>query len=175
MTFPCNPRIIAAMSGLSLRDADRVTDADAIWAILEPVFRRGETYGVDVDISRGAALAYWFEHRRIRVAVVRGRVVGTYWLDRNHGGNASHVANCAYAVESESRGGGIGRAMCVDSLDRAREAGFTAMQFNLVVSTNEGAVHLWRSMGFEVVGVVPEGFRHPDLGYVDAFVMHRRL
>ena len=37
------------------------------------------------------------------------------------------------------------------------------------------AVGLWRSLGFEVVGTVPEGFQHPVHGYVGLHVMHRRL
>ena len=51
--------------------------------------------------------------------------------------------------------------------------GYRAMQFNCVVSTNEGAVRLWRDMGFAVVGTVPGAFRHPTRGDVDTYVMHR--
>lgn len=163
------------MFELSIRNARPTDDADAIWDILQPLFRRGETYAVDVDITRDAALAYWFDHRDIRVAVIDDRLVGTYYLDRNYAGNASHVANCGYAVNSDARGAGIGRAMCADSLDRARVVGFTAMQFNLVVSTNSDAIHLWQTMGFQIVGTIPDAFRHPHHGYVDAFVMHRHL
>jgi GNAT superfamily N-acetyltransferase len=163
------------MADTSIRDADVTADADAIWAVLEPIFRRGDTYAIDVDITREDALDFWFGHAEVRVAVVDHRVLGTYYLDRNQAGNGSHVANCGYAVHPEARGLGLGRAMCADSLDRARGAGFTAMQFNFVVSTNLDAIHLWKEMGFEVVGTIPDGFRHPDRGYVDAFVMHRHL
>lgn len=163
------------MPDSTIRAARPSDDVDAIWDILRPVFRRGATYAVDADITRDAALAYWFDHREVRVAVTGDRVVGTYYLHRNHAGNGGHVANCGYAVHPDARGAGIGRAMCADSLDRARGAGFTAMQFNLVVSTNSGAIRLWEVMGFDIVGTIPDGFRHPDHGPVDAFVMHRRL
>jgi hypothetical protein len=49
------------------------------------------------------------------------------------------------------------------------------MQFNCVVSTNERAVKLWRLLGFDVVGTIPQGFEHPVLGFVDTLVMHRTL
>jgi ribosomal protein S18 acetylase RimI-like enzyme len=159
----------------TVRDADPTADADAVWGILEPVFRRGDTYAVDVDVAREDGLAFWFDHARVRVAVADGHVRGTYYLDRNQGGGGSHVANCGYAVHPDARGLGLGRAMCADSLEQARRAGFTAMQFNFVVSTNEDAIRLWEAMGFEVVGTIPGGFTHPERGHVDALVMHRHL
>jgi len=72
-------------------------------------------------------------------------------------------------------GRGVARAMCAHSLDRARERGFRAMQFNFVISTNQRAVRLWQSFGFEIVGRLPGAFQHPTLGYVDAFIMYRDL
>lgn len=158
-----------------VRDAAAASDGEGVWAILEPTFRRGDTYAVDPAITRADALAFWFDHARVRVAVLDGRVVGTYYLGPNQSGPGRHVANCGYAVAVEARGAGVGRLMGRDSLEVAREAGFLAMQFNLVVSTNADAVHLWRSLGFEVVGTVPRGFDHPDHGLVDAHVMHRML
>jgi ribosomal protein S18 acetylase RimI-like enzyme len=53
--------------------------------------------------------------------------------------------------------------------------GFRAMQFNLVVSTNERAVRLWQRLGFATVGTLPGAFRHRELGFVDAFVMFKTL
>jgi ribosomal protein S18 acetylase RimI-like enzyme len=74
-----------------------------------------------------------------------------------------------------AEGQGIARTMCLHSLERAKERGFRAMQFNFVVSTNTRAVELWKRLGFEVVGRLPGAFRHPDLGFVDAYVMYRAL
>lgn len=159
----------------AIRDADLVADGDAVWSVLEPVFRGGDTYAVDPDIGREDALSYWFGHGLVRVAVVDDRVVATYYLGPNHAGGGRHVANCGYAVHPHGRGRGLGRSMCADSLEVARDLGFEAMQFNLVVSTNEAAVHLWRDLGFEIVGTIPEAFDHPQAGLVDAYVMHRSL
>jgi ribosomal protein S18 acetylase RimI-like enzyme len=90
-------------------------------------------------------------------------------------GGGVHVANCGYMTAQHATGRGVARAMCVHSLDIARQRGFRAMQFNFVVSTNERAVRLWTSLGFETVGRLPAAFLHPLLGYVDALVMYRAL
>ena len=93
----------------------------------------------------------------------------------NQPGFGSHVCNAGYMVDPAARGAGVGRALCAHSIEVARGLGYRAMQFNIVVSTNEAAVRLWQSMGFEIVGTLPEAFEHARLGFVDAFVMHRRL
>jgi L-amino acid N-acyltransferase YncA len=160
---------------LQIRTATE-SDRDAIWAIFEPIIRAGETYALPRDSTRDQALAYWFEHAHsVYVAEDDGQVVGTYALRVNRHGGGSHVANCGYLVASGARGRGVGRAMCQDSLRRASAAGFRAMQFNFVVSTNERAVRLWQSCGFEIVGRLPQAFQHPTLGFVDALVMYRSL
>jgi ribosomal protein S18 acetylase RimI-like enzyme len=151
-------------------------DRAAIWNILEPTIRAGATYPLPRDMSQADAFAYWFSpQHEVFVADADGEIVGTYYLKANQQGGGQHVANCGYMTSSTSGGRGIGTAMCRHSLDRARERGFLAMQFNFVVSTNTRAVRLWESMGFEIVGELPEVFRHPEHGLVTAFVMHRRL
>lgn len=151
-------------------------DAESIWAILEPVIRAGETWALDRDMPREAALAYWFApEREAWVAEENGQVIGTYFLRANQAGGGSHVANAGYMTHPAATGRGVARAMCAHSLDRARERGFAAMQFNFVVSVNHRAVRLWQGMGFEIVGRVPGGFRHPELGEVDSLMMYRRL
>jgi ribosomal protein S18 acetylase RimI-like enzyme len=160
---------------LTIRPATRA-DEDAIWAILEPVFRAGDTYTVPRDIPRDEALAYWFrEGNRVWVAEDEAAVLGTYYLRANQEGGGSHVANCGYMTAPAAQGRGVARAMCTHSLDDARAHGFRAMQFNFVVSTNTRAVRTWLSHGFVIVGRLPGAFAHPDLGFVDAFVMHRPL
>lgn len=122
------------------------------------------------------ALAYWMAPgREVFVAEADGRVVGTYFLRANQLGGGDHVANCAYVTDVALRGRGIARRLGEHSLEEARRCGFLAMQFNFVVSSNEAAVHLWQSLGFEIVGRLPGAFRHPRLGLVDALIMSRRL
>ncbi len=152
------------------------TDRDAIWTILEPVIRAGETYTLPRDMGREEALDYWFaSEKETFVWEEDGVVLGTYFLKANQQGGGSHVANCGYVTSVEAQGRGIARAMCLHSLERAKHRGFRAMQFNFVVSTNERAVKLWLSLGFETVGRLPRAFAHPEIGLVDALVMYRQL
>jgi len=156
------------------RPADE--DRDPLWGILEPVIRAGETYTLPRNMDRSEALEYWFANgHEVWVAEDGDAIVGTYFLQANQKGGGAHVANCGYMTARGAEGRGIARRMCEHSLDRARERGFRAMQFNFVVSTNERAVGLWRSLGFETVGRLPGAFAHPTLGDVDALVMYRQL
>jgi GNAT superfamily N-acetyltransferase len=151
-------------------------DRTALWAILEPVIRAGETYALPRDMSRRQALDYWLEStHEVFVAEAGGKVVGTYFLRANFPSGGAHVANCGYVTAPAAWGRGVGRAMCEHSLERAKHRGFIAMQFNFVVSSNAPAVRLWTRLGFTIVGQLPRAFLHPAVGYVDAFVMFRDL
>jgi ribosomal protein S18 acetylase RimI-like enzyme len=158
---------------LSIRPAAE-RDKDAIWAILEPMIRRGETYPLPRDMTMLQAMEFWFApENETFVWEADGSVLGTYFLRANQRGGGSHVANCGYVTATAAEGQGIARAMCLHSLERAKERGFLAMQFNFVVSSNTRAVELWKRLGFEIVGRLPGAFRHPDLGLVDTYVMYR--
>lgn len=138
--------------------------------------RAGETYTLPRDTDKKSALAYWRSPaHEVFVAEDNGEIRGTYFLQANQKGGGAHVANCGYMTAVSSTGHGVARAMCAHSLDRARARGFRAMQFNFVVSSNERAVRLWQSFGFEIVGRLPKAFHHPALGYVDACIMFRDL
>jgi ribosomal protein S18 acetylase RimI-like enzyme len=151
-------------------------DDDAIWGIIGPTIRAGETYALPRDMSRADALAYWKSpSHEVFVAEHDGMVLGTYYMRANQQGGGSHVANCGYMTAPQASGRGVARAMCAHSLAQARARGFRAMQFNLVVSSNERAVALWQSFGFEIVGRLPAAFEHPRFGPVDAVVMYRML
>jgi L-amino acid N-acyltransferase YncA len=152
-------------------------DHEATWAIFEPVIRAGGTYTRPRDATREEALAYWFapDHEVFVAEGAAGTILGTYSLRPNQKGGGAHVANCGYLVAASAEGRGVGREMCGDSLRRAKARGFRAMQFNFVVASNERAVRLWQTCGFEVVGRLPGAFNHPSLGFVDALVMYRRL
>lgn len=154
----------------------RTEDGEAIWAIVGPTLRAGETYAMPADLTREQALAYWFSPgHEVFVAERDGTVVGTYYMRPNQQGGGDHVANCGFMTAAAATGHGIGRAMGEHALDHARQRGFRAMQFNCVVGTNERAIKLWRSLGFAIAGTLPGAFRHPRLGFVDLLVMYRRL
>jgi ribosomal protein S18 acetylase RimI-like enzyme len=160
---------------VAIRDATE-EDADAIWRILEPVIRAGETYTLPREMKREDALAYWFSaENQVFVATDGVQSVGTYVLRANQQGGGAHVANCGYVTAPWAAGRGVARAMCAHSLEHARARGFRAMQFNFVVSTNDRAVRLWESFGFEIVGRLPGAFQHPARGFVDVYVMYCKL
>jgi ribosomal protein S18 acetylase RimI-like enzyme len=151
-------------------------DHDDIWSIIEPVIRAGETYTLPREMSREDSLSYWTDSaHEVFVAEEDKVILGTYFLQANQRGGGSHVANCGYITAAHATGRGVARGMCAHSLDHARTRGFRAMQFNFVVSTNVRAVSLWESLGFAIVGRLPQAFLHPVNGYVDALVMYRKL
>lgn len=160
---------------LTIRDAGPA-DADPIWDMFRAVVAAGDAFPFPDDITRDAALAYWFAPgAHVRVAERGGRVVGSYTVKPNQPGRAAHLANGAYLVDPAARGGGVGRALGEDSVAECRRLGYRGMQFNLVVATNEPAVRVWTAVGFRVVGTVPGAFRHATRGYVDAHIMYRSL
>jgi GNAT superfamily N-acetyltransferase len=143
---------------------------------MEPIIRAGETYTLPRDMDKTSALAYWLSpDHEVFVAEENDEIIGTYFLQANQRGGGGHVANCGYMTAVTASGRGVARRMCAHSLDRARDRGFRAMQFNFVISTNERAVRLWQSFEFLIVGRLPKAFFHPSLGYVEAFVMYRVL
>lgn len=157
----------------------RFEEADwpRVWKLLAPVFRAGETYAVPSEITEPEARRLWIE---MPTATYLARaeddaVLGTYFIKPNQGGGGSHVCNCGYIVAEDARGQGVASLMCMHSQAEAIRLGFRAMQFNFVVSTNEGAIRLWRKLGFEIVGRLPGAFAHPKRGLVDALVMFKRL
>ncbi|WP_424975842.1 N-acetyltransferase family protein [Dinoroseobacter sp. S124A] len=162
-------------SEVTLRRAEPA-DWSAIWEMLRPVFRAGATYAIDPEISEADARAYWMApERQTFVAEGAEEHLGTYYLVANFGGPADHICNCGYVTAPAAQGRGVARAMLAHSLEAARHAGFRAMQYNCVVATNTRAVGLWQAHGFEIVGTLPEAFRHPAEGLVDAYVMMKRL
>ena len=160
---------------LEIRAATK-PDRDPVCDIFHAIVTAGDTYAFDPKMSRDEALAYWFRaDTHTYVAERDGRVVSTYILKANQPGLGSHVANAAFMVESDAQGSGVGRRMAEHCLEEARRFGFRAMQFNFVVSTNKGAIRLWKQLGFDIVGTLPGAFRHPKRGYVDVYVMFRSL
>lgn len=156
----------------------QASDWPALWSsVLAPTFRRGDTYAFAADIGEDEAQHVWTGlPAAIFVACdPHGAVLGSYFLKANQPGQGSHVCNCGYVVADAARGRGLAARLCEHSQQQALAMGFDAMQFNFVVSTNEGAVRLWQRMGFEIVGTLPGAFRHPQRGDVDAYVMFKKL
>lgn len=152
-------------------------DWPAVWAVLEQVFRAGETYPYPPDLSEAEARRLWIDQPEATFVALdeAGRALGSFYLKPNQLGLGDHVCNCGYVTAVEARGRGVARAMCAQSQAIALARGYRAMQFNFVIASNEGALALWLKLGFEIVGTVPEAFRHPRLGFVDAHVLYKKL
>ncbi len=162
-------------SAKHIREA-REDDFGEIWALIQPIISQGETYPYPRDTTRSEAERLWMHvpHKTF-VWEENGKIRATYYLKPNQQGAGNHVCNCGYMVAPAARGKGIARALCEHSQTVARELGYKAMQFNLVVSTNASALKLWQSLGFATVGRLPGAFRHPTQGYVDAIVLYKWL
>ncbi len=158
-----------------IRKADE-RDRPAIWKIIKAVIAGGDTYVYPPDSDENEMVDYWFSpEKHTYAAELDGQVVATFWLKANQPGLGKHVANAAYMVSPDARGKGIGRQIAEWSLDEARRLGFTAMQFNFVVSSNSNAVALWQKVGFDIIGEIPDAFNHAKYGLTNVYIMYRKL
>jgi L-amino acid N-acyltransferase YncA len=160
---------------MNIRLATR-EDFDQIWPIFHEIAATGETYAYPRDINKDQALKLWLDiPRQTYVFEEAGKILGTYYIKTNQAGPGQHVCNCGYMVSSSARGRGLATEMCEHSQEVAKKLGYRAMQFNFVASSNEGAVRLWKKLGFEIVGSLPKAFNHPSKGFVDALLMYKWL
>ncbi len=151
-------------------------DKPAIWRIIKAVIAGGDTYVFAPDATEEEMMAYWFAPDKYNyVAEIDGEIAATFWLRANQPGLGKHVGNAAYMVSPAAHGKGIGKQIALWSLDEAKRLGFTAMQFNFVVKSNAVAVKLWQSVGFDIIGEIPDAFDHHREGYTNAYIMYRKL
>ena len=161
---------------MRIREAT-TADWPSIFPIFDAIVSEGTTYAYPEGLSSDEARALWMPGppSRTVVAVEGDAVVGTATMGPNRPGRGSHLATASFMVDPATRSRGVGRALGNDMLDWARAKGFRGVQFNAVVETNEAAVHLWQSLGFEIVGTVPGAFHHADGRYVGLHVMFHPL
>lgn len=151
-------------------------DYDSVWEIFSKVIQTGDTYAFDPQTPKADLQKHWFTSPiQTFVAEEDHQILGTYIMKPNQVGLGNHIANCGYMVHPDARGKGIGSLLCRHSMQIAKEQGYQAMQFNIVVSTNLNAVKLWQKNGFTIIGTTPNGFRHLQLGLVDTYIMYRPL
>jgi L-amino acid N-acyltransferase YncA len=161
---------------VTVRDA-----ADEDWPAIYPFFAEivaaGRTYAYPLDLSPDDARTLWMERPpgQTFVAVDGARIVGSAKAGPNRPGRGAHVSTASFMVDPAAAGRGVGRALAEHVLAWATAAGYRSMQFNAVVETNSGAVHLWQSLGFRIIGTVPEAFDDAEHGLVGLHVMYREL
>ena len=160
---------------LTFRKALASDKAD-VWQILKSVIAGGDTYAFLPNSTKKEMLNYWFSsEKQTYVAVLDDAIVGTFVMRANQLGLGAHIANASYMIAPNHAGKGIGYQMGAFSLQEARELGYRAMQFNLVIKTNAVAVRLWQRLGFQIIGEIPEAFQHQTLGFVNAYIMYQKL
>ena len=150
---------------------------DELWQVIKPIFRAGETYTYSPNISKEEAFDIWIKSPQETYIAKneKNQIIGSYYIKPNQSELGSHVCNCGYIVSVNARNKGIATSMCKHSLILAKELNFKAMQFNMVVSTNIGAINLWKKLGFEIIGNLPNAFNSMSKGYVDAVIMYQEL
>jgi ribosomal protein S18 acetylase RimI-like enzyme len=160
---------------LTIRKAES-QDENEIWNILKEVISKGDSFAFDPNSPKEKMMAYWMEpEKRTYVAVLDDTLVGSFFIKANQPGLGSHIANAGYMTSPLAVGKGIGKAMGQFSLEEAKRLGYKAMQFNIVVKSNERAVRLWQSLGFNIIGEIPEAFNHQTLGMTNAYIMYQKL
>ena len=160
---------------MTIREAT-IDDFDAIWPIFHDIVSSGTTYSFPRDTTKAEAIKIWLVLPvKTFIYKERGEVLGSYYIKTNQTGSGDHVCNCGYIVSVEARGKGVATSMCEHSQKIAVELGYKAMQFNFIVSTNVGAIRLWKKLGFQTVGCLPKAFNHPQAAYVDVFLMYKWL
>ncbi|CAM2005207.1 GNAT family N-acetyltransferase [Acanthopleuribacter pedis] len=169
-------QVNASEPAITIR-AMQESDRAAVLLMARELVAEGDTYAFDAAISDAALWAFWCPsaHGRGYVLVRDGEVIAMYMIRRNHAGPGGHIGNAGYAVRRDCRGQGLGGIMGRRSLDHARELGFKAMQFNIVLASNTAAVRAWLKLGFDIKGTIPDGFQLPDGSYTDFHIMYRRL
>lgn len=172
-----NSKLQTPSAPFKLRQA-RLEDFEEIYDIFRQVLEEGKTYSYTLEeMTPERSLAYWMTAPGTQcfVADIAGRVAGVCAVRPNRTGRAGHVANASFIVHPDFRRLGIARALGKKAITHAKSRGYEAMQFNFVVSVNKVAVELWKSLGFEIVGILPKGFAHVNKKHVDVFIMHRWL
>ena len=154
----------------------KIEDTNLIWHIIKEVISKGDTYTYDPNSSKETMLAYWLgEDKHTYVATVNEEILGTFVIRDNQPGLGSHIANASYMVSEKAFGKGIGKTMAEFSLEEARRLDYKAMQFNIVIKSNTRAVRLWQTLGFNIIGEIPDAFNHKENGLTNAYIMHRKL
>lgn len=151
-------------------------DKEPLWRIINSVISGGETYVFEPDSSREKMLNYWLaKEKRVYVACLGNELMATFTIKPNMPDRGSHVANASYMVDPLHSGKGVGELIGMYSLEEAKRLGYQAMQFNIVIKSNERAVNLWKRIGFEIIGEVPNAFNHPRFGMTNAYIMYKAL
>jgi len=161
---------------VEIREAT-VADWPRIYPFWSAIVDAGETYAYPEGLSSAEAAALWMEPPpgHAVVAVDGDQVLGSAKMGPNRPGRGAHIATASFMVDPGATGRGVGRALGDYVVAWARREGYHGIQFNAVVETNAAAMHLWQSLGFEVLGTVPEAFEHRTFGRVGLNILYKKI
>lgn len=148
----------------------------SIWDIIQPVFQDGNTYAISPKISETDAKKYWIDTpTKTYIAIFGGEIVGSFYVRPNFGGGAKDICNCGFIVKLDCRGRKFGQHMTQYAIKISPSLGFRAMQFNAVVEANIAAVHLYKKLGFDLIGKIPFGFKLSNGSRSNLLIWHKFL
>ena len=144
--------------------AEDIAQMCEIW---NEVVDDGVAFPQDEPLNANSGAKFFEAQTFCGIAEENGVILGMYILHPNNVGRCGHISNASYAVGSNARGRGIGKALVIDSLKKAKDFGFGILQFNAVVSTNLAARRLYEKLGFVQLGTIPRGFLMKNGEYED--------
>lgn len=151
-------------------------DEEALYEIFQEVVNSGSQFPYECSSLEEFRRQFFIPKGQVYVChSLDGKVIGGFYLRANYSGRSSHIANAAYMIRNTYRGKGLGSLLIKASLHFAKDLGFQAMQFNMVLSQNTLAIKLYERLGFSIVGIIPQAVRNPSGNYQDGYVMHRKI
>lgn len=151
-------------------------DEKGLYEIFQEVVDSGSQFPYECNSIEEFHRQFFTPQGRVYVCrSLEGEIIGGFYLKANYSGRSSHIANAAYMIRNTYRGKGVGSLLIKASLHFAKDLGFHAMQFNMVLSQNKLAIKLYERLGFNIVGTIPQAVRNPDGSFQDGYVMHRNL
>jgi L-amino acid N-acyltransferase YncA len=152
-------------------------DWPRIYPFYAAIVSEGRTYAFPEGLTLEEARPWWMERPpgQTVVAVDGDTILGSAKMGPNRPGRGAHVATASFMVDPAHQGRGVGRLLGEYMIDWARSSGYRGIQFNAVVETNTAAVHLWQSLGFELLATAPQAFNEASAGLVGLHMMFLRL
>lgn len=151
-------------------------DEKELYAIFQEVVETGSQFPYESSSQEEFQKQFFSPGSHVYVCrSSQGSLIGGFYLKANYSGRSKHIANAAYMIASTHRGCGIGTLLIKASLRLAQNMGFLAMQFNMVLSQNSGAIKLYEKLGFAIIGTIPQAIRNRDGSFQDGHTMYRRI
>jgi ribosomal protein S18 acetylase RimI-like enzyme len=126
------------------------------WAAVDSVARESKFLaslaGPKIEMSRAFVLESLRENRPHYVAIHKSAVIGWCDISPFHWSLHAHAGVLGVGVLSEFRGQGVGKALIVAAIEKAKAIGLTRIEL-VVREENMRAITLYEHVGFAVEGL----------------------